>query len=393
MNILYVPTKDPRLKNIGSEQRTHLLWESLKRHGRVYTFILDFNLETGFLKENGEHPIYIARPKIRNRLFWRVVNRVLCKLSLLNVYRRKIIQIDNPNNVFKGVHFDVVVSRYVYPLSDFAYWEIAPLLIDIDDHPFQVYHTVYETQLHYGLKTLGKYLTKFQTRHIINKSVGGWIANKEQLNLCGNNYGFLPNIPTMPSDGYKPNCNERNNLFTVGVMRYGPNKEGVTRFLTQVWPSFHLKYPEVQYYIAGKGASEADAEYWNSFEGVKYLGFVENLEALYEKTLATVVPVYSGGGTCIKTLESMAYSRPCISTEFGARGLAIDVIEEEKGVVLFDNAESFIKAYEKIQNQGCRKKIEIQGRDLISSHYSIAIFNKAVDEVLVQLRYDSLNEK
>lgn len=387
MNILYISTQDPRLRNGGTGQRTNLLWESLKRHGRVYTFISNFNFDTDSIIENGDHPIYLARLEKKNRIFWRIINRVLSKASLFNVFRRKIIKINNPNNVFEGVHFDVVVTRYVYPLTDYAYWDIAPLLIDIDDHPLQIYQTVFEKQLHYGLRAVGKCLTMLQTKYIINRSVGGWIANKEQLNLCGKNYVFLSNIPLMPSEDYKADFNERKNLFTVGVMGYRPNKEGVTRFLTQVWPSFHQKYPDVMYFIVGIGASDADADMWNSCEGVKYLGFVENLETLYERTLATVVPVYSGGGTCIKTLEAMAYSRPCICTKFGARGLPQDVIEEKKGILVFEDSESFIEAYKLLQNESCRQKIEIQGSNVIKHNYSIDSFNKAVDEVLFKSHF------
>ena len=292
--------------------------------------------------------------------------------------------VEHPNvvDLFKGVKFDVVISRYIYPLCDFKYWEIAPLLIDIDDHPYQVYDTIYMDRVPIGLKTIGKYLTKVHTNFIINKSSGGWIANEEQLHLCGKNYGFLPNIPQMPSEKYNVDFNLRNNLFTVGDMGYKPNTEGVTRFLTQIWPSFHQKYPNVQYFIIGKGAPETDVKLWNNFEGVKYLGFVDNIEELYENTFATVVPIYSGGGTCIKTLESMAYSRPCISTKFGARGISKDVIHDEGGILIFEDAESFIHAYDRLLDKDCCHRIEMSGRNVISSHYSVNAFNDAIDKVV-----------
>lgn len=383
MNILYIPNKDPRLKNGGSEQRTNLLWESLKRYGKVYTFLLDNKQDTDAELIDGEYPIYKFRSTKTRLSPWRTINSLFYRMSSFSIYIRKTVKIKNPERVFDNVHFDLVVTRYVYPLCDYEYWNIAPLLIDIDDHPHQVYDTVLKNRLPLGLKNIGKLVTKWQTKQILNKSVGGWIANEEQLNLCGKNYGFLPNIPQMPSKDYNVAYSERKNLFTVGDMGYAPNKEGVTRFLKQIWPCFHQKHPNVEYYIVGKGASVTEMNLWNSFAGVKYMGFVENLEALYEKTLATVVPVYSGGGTCIKTLEAMAYSRPCISTEFGARGLSDTIIDNEKGVLLFSNAESFVKAYEKLQDSNYRNSIETQGLDVISTHYSVESFNKAVDDIVL----------
>lgn len=385
MNILYIPTKDPRLTTGGNEQRTNLLWESLKRYGKVYTFLLDRKLDTNDEMYDGEHPIYKIRPEESRFSPWRIVNSFLSRISLISICSRKTTKIKSPEKVFPSVQFDLVVARYVHPLCEFNYWEIAPLLIDIDDHPSQVYETVRRKRLPFGLKTIGKYITKWQTDYLIKKSAGGWIANKNQEKLLGDNYVFLPNIPQTPSLDYKTDNKERSNLFTVGAMGYAPNKEGVTRFLKQIWPSFHEKYPEVQYYIVGKGASENEAKMWNSYEGVKYLGFVDNIEQLYEKTLATVVPVYSGGGTCIKTLEAMAYSRICLSTKFGARGLPENVVNEEKGIMLFENAASFINLYSIIIDDKRREKQEQQGKRVVDSLYSIDSFNKAVDEIVLKM--------
>jgi glycosyltransferase involved in cell wall biosynthesis len=382
MEILYIPTKDPRLTNGGNEQRTNLLWESLKRYGKVYTFLHDPKLDTYAEMVEGEHPIYKTRP-VENRIsFWRIVNSFLSRLSLISICSRKTTKIKSPEKVFPSVQFDLVVARYIHPLCEFNYWEIAPLLIDIDDHPQQVYETVRRKRLPWGLKTIGYYVTKWQANYLIGKSVGGWIANQEQEIWLGDSFTFLPNIPQMPSSSYNQGNTQRKDLFTVGAMGYGPNKDGVTRFLKDIWPSFHKCFPEVKYYIVGKGASDEDARMWSSVDGVEYLGFVENLESLYENTLATVVPVYSGGGTCIKTLEAMAFSRTCLSTEFGARGLSEDVIKEEKGIMIFKDAVSFIDAYKKIQDTSLRDIIEARGRETIMVSYSVDSFNGAVDEVI-----------
>ena len=386
MNILFIPNKDPRLRNGGNEQRTNLLWESLKRYGKVYTFLLDRNLDVCAELIDGIHPIYKFRPEEKTFSVWRIINSLLSRLSLFSIYSRKTTVFKRPEDIFEGVHFDVVVARYLHPLCDFKYWEIAPLLIDIDDHPIQVFETVQKKQLPIGLKSIGRFVTRKQAEYIIDKSVGGWIANKDQEVLLGSNYMFLPNIPQTPSQSYNVGNIQRKNLFTVGAMGYGPNKDGVTRFLKEIWPLFHQKYPEVEYYIVGKGALEADVKLWNSYEGVKYLGFVDNLEALYEKSLATVVPVYSGGGTCIKTLEAMAYSRTCLSTKFGARGLSDDVINGEKGILLFEDAESFINDFKTILVVNRREDIEQQGKRVVVSIYSVESFNKSVDDIVSKLK-------
>ena len=386
MNILYVPTKDPRLKNGGNEQRTNLLWESLKRYGKVYSFVSDSKLKNELELIDGPHPVCKYRIIVNKRTLWYFFSVIVGRLSPFSIWKHKYIKLPDVTSVFKGVKFDLVVTRYVHPLCEHNYWKFAPLLIDIDDHPSQVYNTIYKQRLPTGMRTIGKYITKWQTKYLLSKASGGWIANGEQLSSCGASFCFLPNIPQNPTGKYKVDYKDRKNLFTVGAMGYDPNKEGVTRFLTQIWPLFHRKYPDVQYFIVGKGASETDANMWNRLEGVKYMGYVDDLEALYEETLATVVPVYSGGGTCIKTLEAMAYSRACLSTTFGARGLSNDIIENEKGVLLFDDAETFIDAYQKILDDKRRAEIESQGYNVIAKYYSADSFDMAVDNVVLEFK-------
>lgn len=385
MNILFVTPIDPRFNKSGNGQRTHLLWESLIRHGRVFSFIYNGNSTTDGEMIQGEHPFYKFRPIFKKNSFGYKANCLPKYLTGCELNIGKFIEFPNPNIVFNCSHFDIVVSRYINPLYLYEFWKLAPVIIDIDDYPMQVFETIKSPQLHFPLRQIGRYLIKWKTNLIFKKARGGWLSNKEQIRLCGSNYHYLPNIPNQPSDNYIENYGDRKNLFTVGLMNYGPNREGINRFLNEVWPRFHAKHPEVKYYLAGRGALEEDITLWNNTEGVEYLGFVENLELLYQGILATVVPIYSGGGTCIKTLESMAFSRTCLSSEFGARGLPEDVKNDKKGVIVYESADDFIGAYEQILNRDYRERKEKQGREVINRQYSKEVFDEAVDLLIASL--------
>lgn len=387
MNILYVPTRDPRLTNGGNEQRTNFLWNSLKRYGRVYTFISDDSLETKEEMIEGEFPIYKYRPKYNKKSPWFVVNHVLEWLLLFSIYKHKSTYCPDPTHVFHNTHFDIVVARYISAACFYKYWKIAPMVIDIDDYPLQVYLTIQKEQLPSGLRQIGEIMTKWQTKKMVNRSVGVWMSNEKQVKLLGTNCHFLPNISQGPSDKYDSDFSDRKDLFTVGSMIYPPNCIGVSRFLKEVWPCFHKKHPDVKYYIIGKGADDEYIKTWRSFEGVEYLGFVDDLEAVYQQSLAAVIPIYMGGGTCIKTLEAMAFSRMCISTPFGARGLPESVIKEEKGVLIFNDKEDFVKAYERICDEEYRKSKEQLGRETIQNTYSQQNFDAAVDKVMKKIAY------
>lgn len=387
MNILFVTPIDPRIHKSwgGGVQRTLLLWESLTRHGKVFTYIYDWNSTTTGEITEGEHPYFRFRPKCDKNSIGYKANCLPYYLSGCNFNIGNFIVSPNPNSVFNCSHFDIVVSRYIFPLYFFKYWDLAPTIIDIDDHPVQVFNTRYSQHLPFPFRQLGHLLTSWETNRTIKKSYGGWVSNKEQLGMCGSNYHYLPNIPDRPSIDYIENHGERKNLFTVGSLYYAPNRDGINQFLHQVWPIFHAKHPEVKYYLVGGGAREEDITVWNNTEGVEYLGFVDNLELLYQGILATVVPVYSGGGTCIKTLESMAFSRTCLSSEFGARGLPEDVKSDKKGVMVFGSADDFIEAYEIVLNREYRERKEGEGREVIDRQYSKEVFNKAIDLLLSSL--------
>ena len=382
MNILFVTMLNPHLMKSGGEQRTHRLWNGLKRHGRVFTFLIDGGSSTSGEIIGDEHPIFKFKPvPIKKRIAYKA-NIIPNSLTLFEFNLGNGYIFPSPTTVFEGVHFDLIVSRYIYPFFRFKCWGLAPILIDIDDHPEQVFETVNSRKIHPLFRPLGRIITRFATKSIIKKSIGGWISNSEQVHLCGSNYHYLPNIPYGPSSSYVEGYSDRADLFTVGLLNYPPNSDGINRFLRDIWPSFHAKYPDVKYFIAGKGASEEDQTVWNNTEGVEYLGFVDNLENLYQKSLATVVPVYSGGGTCIKTLESMAFSRICLSSKFGVRGLPESVINERKGVLIFDTADSFIDAYEAVLDKDYRERQESLGREMITKYYSIESFYSAIDELI-----------
>lgn len=382
MNILFVCNCDPRTTDIGSSQRTNRLWNSLKRHGRVMTFCFDGNYDGEWEFLDSERTIFRLHDKKANWNFRKIVNILVCKLCGVSFLHFKREWCPDPRAVFGDIRFDIVVARYISTACQYRFWDIAPLYIDIDDLPVQVFRTVHGKGKGFFLRWLGAAVTRLQTDIILRKAKGGWISNEEQVRQLGNSYAFLPNIPNSPSPAYDPDYAPRTGLFTVGFMYYRPNYNGVSKFLKEVWTEFTKKYPSVEYHIIGKGAPEEHVAFWHSFPNVRYMGFVERLEEYYQKTLATVVPVYAGGGTCIKTLESLAFGRTCLSTPFGARGLSADVVDGSHGISIFTDAQTFIDAYGKLADSEKSRETERQGEMLVDRCYSSEAFDRAVDTVL-----------
>lgn len=381
MNILFISPADPRLSHAGYAQRTNLLWQVLKEIGNVYTIVYsDTHVGAPILIEDS-NPIYILNPKSFYNIKKAFEHRVINYLTGIPFTHKKFPCEYKVSSIYKEIKFDIVVSRYIHLPAKFHLWETAPLYIDVDDHPLQVYNTIIKHNRPKLLHPISRLLLNIQFNIIINKTAGSWISNKQQV-TNNKKLNYLPNIPFPPNAIYRPHYEDRKYLLTVGLMSYQPNYDGVDRFLSSIWPKFHKQHPDIKYFIGGKGAPIDYAERWNSIEGVSYLGFIENLEEAYEKCIAALVPIYSGAGTCIKTLEAMAYSRICISTPYGARGIDLEDTKKENGLFIFKTPEEFINIYENISTPRTRTKLEEKAFEYIKQNYSFEKFKNIISKTI-----------
>jgi glycosyltransferase involved in cell wall biosynthesis len=102
-------------------------------------------------------------------------------------------------------------------------------------------------------------------------------------------------------------------------MDWLPNKEGVEWFLTEVWPLVQQLAPQVSFHFAGRAMPEAMAN--NLPAGVFCYGEVGDARAFIEDKHILIVPLRSGSGIRVKTLEAMAAGKQVISTDIGMQGI------------------------------------------------------------------------
>lgn len=389
MNILYVVNADIENPAFGNAQRTRLIYDALCKLGTVY--ILDVRPQGESWK--GRKFLRLLPQKGFKRLLNAVWDRVVirsCKKCLVPVYPFPLRW--SIEKYFPFVKFDVVVARYLFHAGRMALWKVAPrLYIDIDDHPMQVFDTVYAPKFGLIRKRVSRKLNLLFVNFVLRKTAGCWISNPEQISIvepmC--KCALLKNIPfyvkkSNVSDFF---CTSRNTticdetfVFTVGLMRYAPNYRGIDIFLQTIWPEVCKALPHVRYKIVGKGLPEEYRKAWSKIPNVDLLGYVEDLSELYNKCVATVVPVSEGGGTCIKTLESLANSRVCLATPFGARGIPDEILADGRnGIVVYSTSESFVGALKRLMwDKEWRKKCQTMGKAYIDANYSSSQFEQDV---------------
>lgn len=121
----------------------------------------------------------------------------------------------------------------------------------------------------------------------------------------------------------------------VGSLKYPANRDGVLWFLKDVWPIIRRRVPQAQFRLAGEGSFELAAKFQ---DGVKGIGWVEDMETEMARWWLTIVPVHVGGGTRVKIATAFSYGCPVVSTTWGAYGYEVSNGRE---ILLSDTAEAF----------------------------------------------------
>ena len=380
MNILYVCGQDPDCVEFGGQVRTHLIYEALRRIGTVRVLCSDSAVPE-VPGERRRMPFQARGWLIRqiNRVCWALYewNAPSCPKILPFPYDIDI------KAVFPDERFDAIVVRYPHLAAITRICRCGRTFIDIDDDPEQIYDTL--TASHQGRlrRWLCRRLIRSQINRVLSRCAGGWVSNAAQVAWYPPrlNVRALRNIPLPPSERYDPGVGRSRALLTVGGMYWPSNYLGVDAFLRDVWPRVRTAHSDLEYWIVGKDPPADYLARWTAMDGVKCLGFVDNLEDLYARALAAVVPIDQGSGTCIKTRESLVLSRVCLSTEFGARGFTAND-RTGNGLLLYRTADDFMVHLEKVLDETWRAAAEKDAKRYADENLSLKAFAKELEDCL-----------
>lgn len=118
----------------------------------------------------------------------------------------------------------------------------------------------------------------------------------------------LSNVYTIYSKyNYYPQSitNNHNILFLSGSNNF--NQNGIRWFIKEVFPLIREKFKDTQLLIGG-AICKVIQEFEN-LDGVKLLGFIDDLSDFYKLGDIAINPVYQGTGLKIKTFEAISYDK------------------------------------------------------------------------------------
>jgi glycosyltransferase involved in cell wall biosynthesis len=275
----------------------------------------------------------------------------------------------------------LAVGRYLKPIVKTGLVGRMPCLLDIDDVDFDIFsqrardvtrprweRLLYSAQSSQIKTAFQKWLPKFH---------GLWVAKAGDTRYAvTRSAAVLPNIPYNAPVLAPPLNGSRSAspiLLTVGALDYPPNRDGVDRFIREGWPKVRAASPTAEYWLAGKN-DPAIARRWQAVPGVRALGFVDNLAALYSTSWFTLCPLWTGGGTNIKVLESLAFERTCVATVIGHRGFE-ECLQSSDSLLVAANAEDLAEnCIRLINDHALRLALAKRGREVVEREFSYRKF-------------------
>ncbi len=152
----------------------------------------------------------------------------------------------------------------------------------------------------------------------------------------------------------------------IGSFSHRPNVEAVLWFANKILPIILKAIPQAIFIIAGRNAPE-EIRILES-NSIQYVGAVPDAYEFVSSANVAVIPLMSGGGIKIKTLEAMACGCPVVATSIGA---------EETGAVpgihiqVADTINKFASAViDLLINQDLGIKLGSNARQLAQDNFS-----------------------
>jgi hypothetical protein len=173
----------------------------------------------------------------------------------------------------------------------------------------------------------------------------------------------VPNGVSVPPIDLKPSSGV---LLMVGIFAYEPNAEGAQYFIEHIWPLVRAAEPVAELWLVG-ASPESIPAHASQPAGVRFMGFVDDLDAVYQQSRAVVCPILFGGGTRVKLVEAAVRAKPIVTTTVGGEGLGL--VDGEHALVR-DTPSAFADAcIELLRNAERAQQLGLRVRELAVRQY------------------------
>lgn len=159
------------------------------------------------------------------------------------------------------------------------------------------------------------------------------------------------------------------------------NQDGILWFLDHVLPLIHKRVP-VAVHIVGRRPPAWLLERVN--DQVKVHSDVPDVKDYYRAADAFIVPLLTGGGTKLKTLEALSLALPVVTTSVGAQGLNL---VSGTHCLIADSAQTFADSVVDLVNTPkVAQKLGMNGRTHVIENYGWSEILAPIENLLSSSR-------
>ncbi|MFT4173281.1 MAG: glycosyltransferase [Rhodocyclaceae bacterium] len=369
MRILLVTPNSPFDTQYGAQQRSALFHRALSRHGDVDVLLV----------REGPATRVVQGPQagIAAALEWCPraggLNRFLPVAGSANAVSEAL--------GCALADYDLIASRYLYPIAKLPLPAGVPTLVDLDDFAPLLWSGAWQRRalLDLARQCAGHVLSRLRLRdfpHVLFASP----RDRARFGTAGDE--VLSNIPmtTVAEPRFE---GESNTLVFVGALWYRPNADAMDWFCGAVWPLVRQAMPQARLLIVGAAAPDV-RERWNALPGVEAPGFVDDLAAAYAQAAFAISPIRLGGGSNIKVPEALAHGRTCVLTPFSFDGFRGQLVADEH-VRVAATAQDFARTcVQLLDDTGLRSRLARAGHAHALKCFSRERFAAVVDAAVMR---------
>jgi glycosyltransferase involved in cell wall biosynthesis len=172
-------------------------------------------------------------------------------------------------------------------------------------------------------------------------------------------------------------------ILFVGSFNHTPNYDGIEWFSREVLPDLRAtagKSFEVQ--VVGGGMSPEKQEFLES-QGIRVLGWVQDLAPIYESADVVIAPIRYGAGLKGKVLEAAKFGKPIVATDIAMEGFTLTPGED---YISANSANEFVQGTrDLIENPQRAKSMGSKIQSEMSKAFSKEKFTSELDACILEV--------
>jgi glycosyltransferase involved in cell wall biosynthesis len=175
---------------------------------------------------------------------------------------------------------------------------------------------------------------------------------------------------------------EPDTMLFAGNFTHAPNVDAALWLGNDILPRVARLHPRVRLSIAGPYAPPEVRALGGPH--LRFLGHVDDFDALMRRTAVAMAPVRTGGGMRMKVLHAMAFGKPVVTTPRGAEGLAAD--STAPPLEVGEDADALARsAAALLQDADARRDLGTRARSYVQANHSPQAYADRFDRILAEV--------